>query len=578
MARRKRLVRKNEDGGAGDPPLVRPRLESVPGPRWTLGSRVKDVLLDGVPPPNEVSLSQCLERVGCDGGVPNGDFKMDVVIQRPEQFIPDADLREMILSLSECRAYALVYKVVPLLEEKGIAGLKQWGDANNAAVKNTVRDALADDGLWNKTRGLLDNAFNAVNDAEERERREEERIESGIKKVTLVEGLYDSVVNATWACVKSGAAGEPLGMKIYQGHVSKKVIGPEMLWKEKEVNFFNTPGDEVDEQRDRKDGIEIFVLTSRMGWPYMVYRGAEQASKTPPKEFYCGVFVRREVVRVWYIVKNSLDVMHGEAADESTHRFTLIGSPGIGKSFSVGSFLLYMLLRYDANRLHIVAWFIGGLVYVFLKNEQPGKVLKFYDQMAAEAYIEEQVANGSQVYVIYDVGRSQIGPESNWCRNWPGILISSPNDGNCKGWFKSDGAGAVYINCHHVREIKAIHVWRERLLHPNSTLSEVENTWIDLSVRIGVVGPMIRYVLFRKNYSLRENEIGSVMWGLNDDMMELYEKVIDNKKTWRESKSSHKIVKLVRVHYDGCDEDYRNKGVSAMVYKKLSRMVILKKN
>ncbi|KAG8339240.1 hypothetical protein TRVL_09931 [Trypanosoma vivax] len=310
----------------------------------------------------------------------------------------------------------------------------------------------------------------------------------------------------------------------------------------------------------------------------MVYRGDEQASTTLPKEFYCGVFVRREVVRVWYIVEKYLDVMHGEATGKTTHRLTLIGSPGIGKSFSVGSFLLYMLLRYDTNRLHIVAWFIGDVVYVFLKNEQPGKVLEFYDQRAAERYIEERVKTGSRVYVIYDVGGNGTSPESNWRLNWPGILITSPNKSNYKGWSNADGTGTVYINCHHVREIKAIHVWMERFAHPNPTVSEVEDRWAELSERIDVVGPMIRYVLFDASYFSRVREINSELMDLNDDMMKLYEKVFDNKKTWRESKSSHKLVKLVRVHYEGNLEDFRNKGVSAMVYKKLLRMVIEKKN
>ncbi|CCD18189.1 retrotransposon hot spot protein, putative [Trypanosoma vivax Y486] len=578
MAGRSQPALQNEDGGAGESPLVRARVESVPGPRWTMNSRVIDVLLDGARPPDKaMSLSECLERVGCDGGVANGNVKMDIVIQEPEQFIPDENTRRRVLSLPECRTYALVYKVVPLLEEKGIAGLRQWGDANNAAVKNQVRDALADDGLWNKTRGLLDNAFNAVNDAEERERRREERIESGIKQVTLVEGLYNSVMDATWAYVKSGDTDGPLGMKIYERDESENVIAPEMLWREEEVNFFNTPDNEVDEQCDREDGIEIFLLTSRMGWPYMVYSDDEQASTTLPKEFYCCVFVRREVVRVWYIVKKYLDVMHGEATGKTTHRLTLIGSPGIGKSFSVGSFLLYMLLRYDPNRLHIVAWFIGGVVYVFLKNEQPGKVLKFDYQKVAERYIEERVKTGSRVYVIYDVGKKGTSPDSNWRLNWPGILITSPNESNYKGWSNADGTGTVYINCHHVREIKAIHVWMEHFAQPNPTVSEVEDRWTDLSERIDVVGPMIRYVLFEPSYVSREREIRRELLELNDDMMKLYEKVFDKGDTWRESKSSHKIVKLVRVHYEGNLEDYRNKGVSPKVYDGLMRMVMLKK-
>ncbi|KAG8343451.1 putative retrotransposon hot spot protein (RHS) [Trypanosoma vivax] len=574
MAGRKRLVRQNAGGGAGEPPLARARLESVPRPRWTLDSRVKDVLLDGVSPPNEVPLSECLERVGCDGGVANVDVNMDVVIHRPEQFIRDADLREMILSLHECQTYALVDRAVPLLEGKGIAGLRQWGDAINAAVKNEVRDALSDEGLWNKTRGLLDAALNAVKDAEAREKERKRERERSIAKVIEVEGLYDSVVNATWACVRSGVAGKPLDMKIYQGHVLKKVIGPGMLWEEKEVNFFNTTDNEADEQCDREDGIEIFVLTSRMGWPFMVYRGDEQASTTLPKEFYCGVFVRREVVRVWYLVKKYLDVMHGEATGKTTHRLTLIGSPGIGKSFSVGSFLLYMLLHYDANRLHIVAWFIGGLVYVFLKNEQPGKVLKFYDQMEAEAYIEEQVATGLRVYVIYDVGGSRIGPEPNWRLNWPGILISPPNKANYRGWLKTDGTKAIYINCHHVREIKAIHVWTERLLRPNSTVSKVEDRWYELSERIDVVGPLLRYVLYEENYNPREKEIRREILQLNDDVTELCKKLLHREEAWCASKLSPKIMKLVRVHYDGLDEDCRNKGVSVNVYKGLMRRVM----
>ncbi|KAH8606511.1 putative retrotransposon hot spot protein 4 (RHS4) [Trypanosoma vivax] len=94
---------------------------------------------------------------------------MDVVIQRPERFITDDDLREMVLSLPECQTYALVYKAVPLLRRKGITGLLQWGGADeNADAKRAVRDALADDGLWNTVCSLLDIAFNVAKDAEAR--------------------------------------------------------------------------------------------------------------------------------------------------------------------------------------------------------------------------------------------------------------------------------------------------------------------------------------------------------------------------------------------------------------------------
>ncbi|KAH8609356.1 putative retrotransposon hot spot protein 4 (RHS4) [Trypanosoma vivax] len=86
--------------------------------RWTLSSRVKDVLLRGARPPDNVMLSECLVRVGHCGTDIDGGVRMDVVIQRPERYIRDTDLREMILSLPECQAHALVYKAVPLLEEE----------------------------------------------------------------------------------------------------------------------------------------------------------------------------------------------------------------------------------------------------------------------------------------------------------------------------------------------------------------------------------------------------------------------------------------------------------------------------
>ncbi|KAH8604655.1 putative retrotransposon hot spot protein 4 (RHS4) [Trypanosoma vivax] len=85
---------------------------------------------------------------------------MDVVIQRPERFITDDDLREMILSLPECQTYALVYRAVPLLRGHQITSLLQWGGADeNADAKRAVRDALADERLWNTVCGLLNAAL-----------------------------------------------------------------------------------------------------------------------------------------------------------------------------------------------------------------------------------------------------------------------------------------------------------------------------------------------------------------------------------------------------------------------------------
>ncbi|KAH8609013.1 putative retrotransposon hot spot protein 4 (RHS4) [Trypanosoma vivax] len=125
--------------------------------------------------PSDVLLRYFLKIVGHRGAGINGNVGMDAVIREPEFYIPDADVRRGVLNLSACRAYALVYRVVPLLEGKGITRVLQWrGSYENAGAKREVRDELGDDMLWNMTCGLLDGAFYAARDADARERVERE--------------------------------------------------------------------------------------------------------------------------------------------------------------------------------------------------------------------------------------------------------------------------------------------------------------------------------------------------------------------------------------------------------------------
>ncbi|CCD18298.1 hypothetical protein, conserved in T. vivax [Trypanosoma vivax Y486] len=171
--------RGRQDQGVGDePPFAQVHLEDVPRQRWTLYSIVGDVLLRGARPPEQVPLSECLVRVGCQAAGIDVDVRMDDVIREPELYIPDADMRRRVLNLSACQTYALVCKVVPQLERNGITSVLEWGGADESGVaKRAVRNALADDGLWNTTRCLLDAAFSAAKDADARERADRERAE-----------------------------------------------------------------------------------------------------------------------------------------------------------------------------------------------------------------------------------------------------------------------------------------------------------------------------------------------------------------------------------------------------------------
>ncbi|KAH8615149.1 putative retrotransposon hot spot protein 4 (RHS4) [Trypanosoma vivax] len=305
-------------------------------------------------------LSECFERVRHRGTDIDGNVRMDVVIQRPEQFIPDENTRRRVLSLPECQTYALVYSVVPLLEGKGITNLKQWVDADKRC-KRAVRDELADDGLWNTTRGLLDAAFNAVKDAEAREREiiEWERVRNaGNAAVGVILGAFESVFEATWSHVLSGQEGSPLGMRVVDGL-------PENVWSDAEVNRtpLSLPTENADDVRN--DGLELLVLTSKKGWPYTKFDVPNNANLTPLRMMRTtDVVVRREVVRVWNIVRADLDAWLLRNNGEPTP-FVLVGSPGIGKSFGVGSYLLYELLHYAPDRLDVVAYLVHDRMYIF---------------------------------------------------------------------------------------------------------------------------------------------------------------------------------------------------------------------
>ncbi|KAG8339219.1 hypothetical protein TRVL_09954 [Trypanosoma vivax] len=266
---------------------------------WTLNSRVRDVLLDGAPPPDNVMLlSECLERVRHRGTDIDGNVRMDVVIQRPERFIPDADLREMVLGLPECQTYALVYRAVPLLRRHRIAGLLQWGGVDeNADAKRAVRDEFADKRLWNTVCGLLDAAFSAPKDAVAMGKVGKSESEAA----NVIPDVFESVVNATWSHVLSGGADKPLGMCVGDGRSTS-------AWSDAEVNKtpIPLPTESVDEERG--DGLELFVLTSKKGLPFTLFNTDTTADGTPFEMMDdTDVVVRRESVRVWNIVRADLD-------------------------------------------------------------------------------------------------------------------------------------------------------------------------------------------------------------------------------------------------------------------------------
>ncbi|CCD20902.1 putative retrotransposon hot spot protein 4 (RHS4) [Trypanosoma vivax] len=396
-------------------------------------------------------LSECFERVSCDERVANGDVRMDIVIQRLERFIPDADLHEVILSLPECQTYALVYTVVPLLRGHRITSVLQWGGPDeNTDTKPEMRDALADEGLWNTIFGLLDIAFNAAKDAEAMDIVERERVVNASYASAVVLGAFESVVNAKWSHVLSGVADKTLGMRVADGR-------PTNVWFDAEVNktSMQLPTENVDDTRG--DEVELLFLTSKKWWPYTEFSVPTTKNVTPVRMMDAtDVVVLRESVRVWNIVRADLDawLVHNEGIPTP---FILPVSPGIGKSFGVGSYLLYELLRYAPGRLDVVNFLDHEMMYIFYlpRGGVPGRVEE-YDKTAGVKRIRGLSRSGKRGYMILDAKKDERLPTNLPGTVWGSIVLSSPNEKKYKVWNENNrGTRFLFINRYHAREMKA---------------------------------------------------------------------------------------------------------------------------
>ncbi|RNF08650.1 retrotransposon hot spot (RHS) protein [Trypanosoma cruzi] len=169
----------------------------------------------------------------------------------------------------------------------------------------------------------------------------------------MLEGYYESVYNARWHHVVEVPGGEGTGMEVREGE-------PPQPWK------YKTVGDTL----EKDDGVQqsgaapprLMVLTSDKGWPYTM-NGLNRAGND--------LCVNSEVERVWQIVLGDPTKWFSNfdlTLNPSPLPRVLIGTPGIGKSMNAGSYLLYQLLHYDAEKLQLVVHCFGITMYVFDKT------------------------------------------------------------------------------------------------------------------------------------------------------------------------------------------------------------------
>ncbi|RNE97914.1 retrotransposon hot spot (RHS) protein, partial [Trypanosoma cruzi] len=391
---------------------------------------------------------------------------------------------------------------VSKLQQAGVYNLMTWLEATDE-VKANVHCI---------TKAFLDAAL------------EEVRSPTTTSAPIYLEGCYESVYNARWHHVVEVPDGGGTRMDEREGE-------PKQSWTYKKVGGTIEKDDGA--QQSGAERLRLMVLTSDKAWPY---------SWRKEKHDIRDCYVDCEVERVWQIVKRDLTELFGthKGSGFEPYPYLLVGTPGIGKSMNAGSYLLYQLLHCDAERLQMVAYYIGDESFLFDKKTKT--VSKYKEGTRITHIVKGLSRRGVEGYIIYDIAKEGRNPSSNFpCGGWGIIVVTSPNEGNFNEWEKHSRSVRIVMNCPEKDDVKAMCVCMNR---NGSTVQAVYTK--EVEDRMDKVGPLIRYIFDKRAYKDRMDNCRSIV-----DKMVLqdtqYYSVLGTNKICEGRHVSHKLVKVVRV-------------------------------
>nr|CAD21858.1 H25N7.01 [Trypanosoma brucei] len=564
--------RENEEAARNDaePPAVQQRVENNNQPQWRLFSCIEAVLLNGLPHPQNVMLNDFLRsNFGTRYNVnEENNVSISVFVQRCEEYINDVNALNRVFAATEYQVYKRFVSVYGFFEDEGILNLVRWKQANEevkARLQVNIRGLRNGEQTWINVTNMLNNAL-------------KEALGGAAQTAGGAElkGVYDSIYSATWGYVESGHNDLPLGLKVV-GNCD----GEPELWTEEEVNVSHTPYDLCD-PLPRRGNLEIAVLTSQKGWPYHRFRIPRRVIQEDAEEpgdyvFDLDVYIRREVMRVWYLVKQRLDLWLESGLIEKQIPCVLVGTAGIGKSVGVGSFLLQRLLHYDSELLRIIAYFVKGEAYIFFMatNDHPGRVVFYEKENDGVDAVNDLADEWLLGYIIYDFSKDRHQPiPADLPETWPVIVLTSPDPNNYKEWKEPRGCERFCINCYEEVELKAAVAWRRLSKLEESKITEahiinVENEWQKIEGWIKKVGPLPRQVLEGdERYKGRVRKINEALAEISRGDDGYYMQVLNGQVEWRQDWTTCMLAKLVRVVTEN-GEECRNRAVSAYIEQKL---------
>ncbi|EAN85270.1 putative retrotransposon hot spot (RHS) protein [Trypanosoma cruzi] len=469
-------VRLDFHGGRGQPAVPRRRVREKQRPYWRLDSEVKDVLLEGEARGNYMKLNDFLRRhIGPSAVVDERyNVTMEVFLVKPKAYVQDPQLLGQILNLTEYHALQETYKLrgdTYRLHREGVIFLEQWG---NFERKNMCTPLA---------RLKLDAALKVAPKQE---------------KAYMLEGHYDSLYDAGWHHVMEVPDGEGTGMKVHEGK-------PAQSWTYKKVGNTLEKDDGVEQSGAPR--LRLMVLTSDWAWPYSWLLGK------PIRDCY----VNCEVDRVWQIVNGDLTEWFSNfdlTLNPSPVMRLLVGAPGIGKSMAAGSYLLYQLLHYDAEKLPVVAYRIADRTFMFDKATQ--KVSHYIGKEAVLKSVEEFSGRGMKGYIIYNVAEPIHEPSVRLLpRGWGMIVVTPPEESAHRRCKKQLRGRRIIMNCPQESDVKAMCVWKKR----NQSAEAQVGYWQEVRGYMNKVGSILRDLFSERDTNARLSAAREPWNGLPHQML-----------------------------------------------------------
>ncbi|EAN96809.1 putative retrotransposon hot spot (RHS) protein [Trypanosoma cruzi] len=523
-----RRARPESEDVTDQPAATQIRVEEARRPQWTISSTVKDILLEGNNNRSNMMLNDFLRSYLGGRGVvdTNENVAMEMFVLRPTMFINDSEILGMITASPSYQELEAIYK----LHHGGVHFLEQWRDYQGKATLTPL--------VCEKLNGVLAQVLRK----EKREANERAMLEAAkVPEAVMLEGCYESVYNASWHHVVEVPGGEGTrtgtAMEVKEGKRKQS-------WKYNEVG--DTPEKDDGVEQSGAERLRLMVLTSEKGWPYSWKRGVS--------EIIPDCYVNSEVERVWQIVIGDLTEwfsIHG-GNNPSPKRRVLIGTPGIGKSMNAGSYLLYQLLHYDAERLPMVAYFIGSQSFLFDKITRTVK--KCSGASSIVDILDGLSDRGVKGYIIYDVALASRQPPAGLpCKGWGMIVVTSPNTKNYYHWTKIAEPEKIIINCPEENDVKAMCIWMKHNRRlPEEKTEEEADYWKKVKERMDEVGPILRFIFNEKKCKDRFNECEGAVNSITGSMLQYYTG-IGTGKSCDGNHVSHKLVKVVRVRKDNIE-------------------------